>query len=178
MGMGKQEALDLALATKEVFTHLDRVVLKNRERVEPREAWFRLLHEDPGSIAWVHPALEDFLRHEYDRLVLPREMSCVTSHGEQYPRHSLISTRFDRWQASATLRPLWFGTDFDQNLARHLQLLQQEGILNIFFYLDVGQSWQVAFTPALLQHGFQPFAIFPYFGEGDVVLFHFQGGRS
>jgi hypothetical protein len=143
-----------------------------------REAWFRLLHEDPGSVAWVHPELEDFLRHEYDRLVLPREMRRVTSQGEQHPRHSLISTHFDRSQASATLRPLWFGTDFDQNLARHLQLLRQEGVLNIFFYLDVGKSWHLDFTPGLLQNDFQPRVIFPCAGVGDVVVFQFQGMAS
>jgi hypothetical protein len=143
-----------------------------------REAWFRLLQEDLGSLAWVHPGLVDFLRHEYDRLVLPREMRRVTSQGEQHPRRSLISTHFDRSEASATLRPLWFGTDFDQNLAQHLQLLGQEGIRNIFFYLDVGKSWHLDFTPGLLQNDFQPRVIFPCAGVGDVVVFQFQGTVS
>ncbi|MHB8069291.1 MAG: hypothetical protein ACYDIC_15475 [Desulfobaccales bacterium] len=164
---------------REHFEFLASVQMRLNDReLLPREAWFRLLHEDLGSIAWVHPEVEGFLRQEYQRLVLPREIRHATHEGEQHPRYSVLSTQFDRSEARATLRPMWFGQDFDQNLAQHLQLLQQEGILNIFFYLDVGQSWQVAFTPALLQHGFQPFAIFPYFGEGDVVLFHFQGASS
>jgi hypothetical protein len=161
---------------REYFELLGGVSLYINEK-EPvrREAWFRLLHEDLGSVAWVHPELEDFLQHTYDRLVLPREIRQVTSQGEQLPRHSLISTRFDRSEASATLRPLWFGTDFDQNLAQHLQLLRQEGILNAFFYLDVGKSWQAAFTPGLLGNGFLPRVIFPCSGVGDVVVFQFQG---
>lgn len=141
----------------------------------PREAWFRLMHEDEGSLAWVSPELEDFLQQEYERLVLPREIRRLAPAGEQQPPHSVLSTQVYRWELSATLRPMWYGTDFDQNLARHLKLLRQEGILNIFFFLDAGESWQAVFTPGLLQNGFRPFLILPYEGVGDVVVFQFQG---
>ena len=143
-----------------------------------RQSWFRLLHEDLGSVAWVHPELEDFLSKEYDRLVLPREIRHVTPAGERHARHSVLSTHFEHSEATATLRPMMFGTDFEQNLAQHLQLLRQEGILNIFFYLDVGKSGQAAFTPGLLQHDFQPCVVFPCSGVGDVVLFQFQGASA
>jgi len=161
---------------REHFEPLGSVRMHTSEgELSRREAWFRLMHEDPGSIAWVHPELETFLQQEYRRLVLPRELRQVTNAGEQHPRHSVISTTFDRPQASATLRPIWFGTDFASNLVQHLKLLRQEGILNIFFSLDVGKSWQAAFTPGLLQNGFTPCLIFPCSGEGDMVLFQFQG---
>ncbi len=143
-----------------------------------RESWFRLLHEDLGSVAWVHPDLEDFLGQEYQRLILPREIRHVTQAGEKHARHSVLSTHFDRSEATATLRPMWFGTDFEENLEQHLQLLHQEGMLNIFFYLDVGKSWQAAFTPGLLRHDFKPCLVFPWSGVGDVVLFQFQGACS
>lgn len=143
-----------------------------------RQSWFRLLHEDLGSVAWVHPELEDFLSKEYERLVLPREIRHVTPAGERHARHSVLSTHFERSEATATLRPMWYGTDFVQNLAQHLQLLRQEGILNIFFYLDAGKSWQAAFTPGLLQHDFRPCVVFPCSGAGDVVLFQFHGAAS
>jgi hypothetical protein len=141
----------------------------------PREAWFRLMQEDMGTIAWVSPGLEDFLQQQYERLVLPREIRVAAYEGEQHPRHSVISTHVYRSDASAILRPMWFGTDFFDNLAQHLKLLRQEGILNIFFFLDVGESWQAFFTPGLLQNDFKPCLILPYTGVGDVVVFQFQG---
>ncbi|RJR34842.1 MAG: hypothetical protein C4567_15110 [Deltaproteobacteria bacterium] len=161
---------------REHFEFLGGVSVYTREgKPGRREAWFRLLHEDLGSLAWVHPEIEDFLREQYERLVLPREIRRVTDEGEQHPRHSVLSATIDRSHASATLRPMWFGTDFAENLGRHLKLLSQEEILNVFFFLDAGKSWQAAFTPGLIENRFKPCMIFPCWGAGDVAVFQFQG---
>lgn len=161
------------------FELLGSVPVHTKERKPARrEAWFRLLHEDLGSTAWVHPELEGFLQQEYERLVLPRELRQIGDEGEQHPHHSVISTTIDRSHASATLRPIWFGRDLEQNLGQHLKLLSQEDILNVFFFLDTGKSWQAAFYPELLQNNFQPCMIFPYWGAGDVVVFQHQGALS
>jgi len=47
-----------------------------------RGALFRQLQEDPGALVWGHPQLEDFLRGEYRRLVLPRELRLTADDGE------------------------------------------------------------------------------------------------
>lgn len=51
---------------------------------EPRElpAFFRQLQEDPGTYSWCHPELAPFLREQYARLVLPRELQLVQDQGE------------------------------------------------------------------------------------------------
>ena len=35
---------------------------------------FRQLQEDPGTVSWVHPAAEPFIRDAYARMALPRGM--------------------------------------------------------------------------------------------------------
>ena len=71
------------------------------------EAWFRLLREDTGSTVWVHPESDAFVRREYARLVLPREIRIDQPSGETLPRHSVLSAKFDRLQGRVTLRPMW-----------------------------------------------------------------------
>lgn len=143
-----------------------------------RDRWFRLIQEDPGSVAWGHPLLERFLRREYQRLVLPREVRLIRSAGESQPRHSVFFTEFDRPNARVVLHPAWPGADLEENLLQHLELLRREGILNVFFMMDLGQSWQPDFVPVLMVHGFHPCLIIPYAGVGDLVLFQLQGERS
>jgi hypothetical protein len=44
--------------------------------------------------------------------------------------------------------------------------------------VDLGQAWQADFAPALLQNGFLARLVLPYAGEGDLVLFQFEGAGS
>ena len=74
-----------------------------------------------------------------------------------------------------TLHPVWPGADMETNVAQHLKLLTQEGLRNIFFRVDLGQAWQADFAPALLQNGFLARLVLPYAGEGDLVVFQFEG---
>ncbi|MBN2706447.1 MAG: hypothetical protein JXR89_08410 [Deltaproteobacteria bacterium] len=135
-----------------------------------RGALFRQLQEDPGALVWGHPQLEDFLRGEYRRLVLPRELRLTADDGEDRAAASVLSSQVDRGLEKVTLYPLWPGRDIERNLAEHLALFAREGLNNIFFVMDLGDSRQASFTPALLHHGFTPRLLLPYGGRGDLVL--------
>jgi hypothetical protein len=63
------------------------------------------------------------------------------------------------------------GQDREENIGQHLRLFQREGIKNIFFELDLGQSGQVDFAVPLLNNGFSPRIIVPYGGMGDLLVF-------
>ena len=157
---------------KERFEALGSLTLRDRDG-ERRNvtAYFRQIHEDLGASSWCHPELEPFLRGEYGRLVLPREIRPVRDMGERQNRFSVFSAEMDRSQASVTLRPLRSGTDAEKNLLDHLTLFRRESMVNVFFEMDLGQSWQALFAPGLLKQGFRPRLILPYAGEGDIVVF-------
>ena len=135
-----------------------------------RSSWFRLMHEDAGTVVWTTKELEDFLRQTYQRLFLPREIRMVSDDGETQHAHSVLSTHMDRLRHQVDLDILWPGADIEDNLLRHLQLFQKEGIRNIVFEIDSGIAWKSAIIPCLLRNGFQPVQILPYAGEGDVIL--------
>jgi hypothetical protein len=77
----------------------------------------------------------------------------------------------------ATLRPIRFGADANQNLAAHIALLQKESFQRIFFEMDLGAAWQTRFAPALIDCGFQPRLVLPYAGAGDLVVFQWEAAR-
>jgi hypothetical protein len=139
-------------------------------------AFFRQMQEDLGTSSWCNPALESFLRAEYRRLELPREILPAGDRGEQRNRFSVLSTDLDRYQNRATLRPVRSGKDVDENVGAHLDLLRKESIGNVFFVMDLGDPRHTDFTPALLRHGFTPRMVIPYGGEGDQVLFQMDDG--
>lgn len=135
------------------------------------EARFRQMQEDPGTAAWCHPDLEAFLRSEYQRLVLPRDIRKVTDLGESKPLHSVLSADFDRARGVVTLRALRTGRDAAENLLNHVRLFQKEHGTSLFFEMDTAHPWQADFTPSLLGNGFVPRMVLPYAGTGDLVLF-------
>ncbi len=140
----------------------------------PVTACFRQMQEDPGGSSWCHPDLEPFLREQYQRLVLPREIVQAKDQGETGNPFSVLSARFDRAQRRVTLRPILSGKDVEENIADHLKLLGKEGIHNIFFEMDLGSPWHTRFTPGLLRNGFVPRMVIPYGGDGDRVVFQFK----
>jgi len=143
-----------------------------------RDAWARMLQEDIGSTVWVDPQLSDFVERQYSRLVLPREIRLVKNLGEQRPPHSVLLTTFERPRSSAWIEPISLGKDYETNLIQHMEFLQRDGILNVFFTLDLGQSWQAELTAGLLQQGFEPCLLLPYSGTGDEVVFQLRGPSS
>lgn len=142
------------------------------------EAWFRMLGEDTGAAVWVHPDLEAFIRCEYAKLVLPREIRLDRPSGETLPRHCVLSAEFDRPRGRVTLRPMWPGADAAENIVRHLKLMKTENIPNIHFAIDLGQAWQTLFVPGLFQAGFEPRFVLPYAAKGDVVVFQYGEKRA
>jgi hypothetical protein len=136
-----------------------------------QSSWFRLMHEDMGSVVWAPAELEAYLRQTYSRLFLPREIRKVTDDGENQPGYSVLSTQMDRPGSRVDLDILWPGADMEDNLLRHLQLFRNEGIRNVVFGIDVGSAWKSAVIPCLLRNSFQPVQILPYAGDGDIILF-------
>ena len=120
-----------------------------------RSSWFRLMHEDAGTVVWTTGELEDFLRQTYRRLFLPREIRKVSDDGETQQAHSVLSTHMDRLRYQVDLDILWPGADIEDNLLRHLRLFQKEGIRNVVFEIDSGIAWKSAIIPCLLRNGFQ-----------------------
>jgi len=137
----------------------------------PRTAWFRLLHEDLGTVCWTSPALVDFLQQQYSTHVLPREIRLIREDGESRDPHSVLFADVDRSRSRVTLHPVWPGLDATHNIRTHVDLLKTEGFNEILFAWDTGQSWQAHFAPCVLDAGFQPQLILPYAGQGDTVLF-------
>jgi hypothetical protein len=140
-------------------------------------AYFRQMQEDPGLVVWSHHDLADWLRGEYRRLVFPRDIQKVADAGEMVHPWSVLATEFDRFNNTATIRPIRFGSNAKENIAAHLGLLQKESFGRIIFEMDLGVSWQTCFTPALIQSGFQPRLVLPYAGSGDLAVFQWEDAR-
>jgi anti-sigma regulatory factor (Ser/Thr protein kinase) len=135
------------------------------------KAYFRQMHEDPGSYCWCHPELESFLLQNYRRLSMPRQLMAVKDQGEAKKPFSVLAVDIDRSPKKATIRPVSFGSDMEENLKAHIRLLKKEGLRNIFFVMDLGVSWHTYFTPYLRSCLFAPRVVVPYGGDGDQVIF-------
>jgi hypothetical protein len=133
-------------------------------------AYYRLLHEDPGFEVWSSASLTDYLRREYKRLALAREIRPIRDMGEATGESSLFSAELHRDRFSVTLRPLLPGKDLAANLARHLRFLREDRFLNIYFELDLGMPWHAGLMDALLEARFKPGIIIPFAGKSDLLI--------
>jgi hypothetical protein len=141
-------------------------------------AFYRLLHEDPGGVIWTDERLVEYLRKEYDRLFLARDIRVVANLGEHHHDASIFSTEFQKDCGQAILRPLWPGRDADKNVRNHTQTLLEEKIANIFFEIDSGIPWHAELISALAGNGFTPSLIMPFAGESDLIIFRYHASRS
>ncbi len=147
-------------------------VYKNDNSTSAQIIFFRQLREDPGANVWANPRLEDFLVQEYRRLVLPREVNFIEpEYSSVASDYSVLTTEFQREQHTVILRLLWSGKDMEQNVARHVNLFEEEDWKNVSAEIDLGLPWQTGFATALLKNGFMPRLILPNEGQGDIVLF-------
>jgi hypothetical protein len=133
--------------------------------------FYRHLHEDPVCEVWMHGDVRSFLQSEYERLFLAREMRLVQAMGESRSGLSIISADIQSDRSIAILRPLWSGSDFEENVKRHVRYLREDGILNIIFELDLGISWHASLIPALTAGGFRPKIVLPFAGRSDLLVF-------
>lgn len=133
--------------------------------------YFRQLREESGGAVYADPQLAEFLRAEYERLCLPRQVRELPAAGARRPGASALAVEFEHGRSLATLRPLCAGQDMAENLAAHLELIGAEGIRNVVFEIDTGRSDDTAFAPALRELGFLPRLLVPDAGRGDLVLF-------
>ncbi len=140
--------------------------------------FYRQLKEDPGEVVWCNPTLQPFLKEQYTRLALARDVHLYQVEGEKRPACSVIGTHLDRVQGHATLRPMLDGMDAEENLNRHLALIMTEGIRTIFCNVDLGLAWQVSWVPALQEMGFSPRLVIPFGGKADLVVFQHLGDQE
>lgn len=141
----------------------------------PWPHYFRQLREDVGGRAvYADAQLAAFLRREYARLCLPRQVRELPPGGVARAGASVLRVEFEQERSLATLRPLCAGRDVQEmhdNFAAHLALLQQDGIRNLLVEIDTGRSDDTAFAAVLPGLGFTPQVLVPDAGQGDLVLY-------
>lgn len=142
------------------------------------QACYRHMREDHGMALWCHPALEEFLRREYTRLVLIRDIRLTGEMGAHQDDTSVFGLDMNRSSSLAIIRPLLDGRDMTENLALHISHLIKQNIHNIRCIIDLGHGWQAAMAGALLEQGFTPGFIQPLAGSGDCVVFQYAAVQS
>jgi anti-sigma regulatory factor (Ser/Thr protein kinase) len=142
--------------------------------------YYRQMKEDYGCRVWVHPGIEEYLRTEYGRLVLARDITVVSHEGERRPPNSVFMIEYYRLLTGvpnvAFLKAVLDGDDAPENIVAHLDALGGKGIGNIFFNIDLGVPWQASLVPPLLESGFVPCLVIPHGGEADVLTFQYRKG--
>ena len=157
----------------EVFESLGTLPLVNADgNPRPLPVWYRGMGEDNGLAVWSHPELDGFLRREYQRLFLMRDIHHAVRQGEKVAGRSVFATSLCPAASQALLTPMLDGADAEQIIGAHVRMLNAEGYRNILFHLDLSQSWQAALAPALLGNNFQPRIILPHAGRADLLVLH------
>lgn len=142
--------------------------LGKAEQVELIAA-YRHLEEEEGFTVWADTFLSEFLKSEYDRLALPRDLNSWKDMGAEQ-KCSVLACDFRPQLGEVVLKPVLGGTDTHQNIGEHLELFARESIPNIVFELDLGRSWQLGFAEALEHNGFKPCYLIPSAGKGDILV--------
>lgn len=137
-------------------------------------SFYRLLHEDPGFEVWSSANMTDYLRREYGRLALAREIRTILDMGETRLGPSLFSAEVYREQSTVTLRPVMAGDDFQDNLQRHIRFLRNDHFLNLYVELDLGIPWHAQLIEVLLNNHFKPGIILPFAGKSDIMIFQYD----
>jgi hypothetical protein len=164
----------------EAFAHFEHLAMiemwDNDGTRRPMHVFFRQIGEDQGAVVFAHPAIEEFLNNEYERLVCPRKLRLLRDAGETKHKYSSLSCQMSRSEGWVFIAPQIYGSDAAENLDNHLKLFKKEKMKNIFFHMDLAHHWQVEFTPALLSRGFRPKYIIPHGGDLDMMIFQWEQG--
>lgn len=159
----------------EYFESLGELVIRGNDGSSSTVAIsFRQTKDDPGCSVCTDAGIEVFLRDKYSELAFPREIKTDWNHDQPIARRSVLATDLNRSGGQAILRPVLAGDDCSENIAGHLNLLQSENVDSILFEMDLGESWQASFVPALLANNFRPGVLLPYAGKGDIVVFQWD----
>ncbi len=140
--------------------------------------YYRQLREESGGVVYCTARLAAFLHEQYDRLCLPRQVR--ETHGETALARdaSVLAVELDYPRSLAVIRPLCAGRDMAANLAGHLDLLRDEGILNFIVEINTGRGEDTAFADALAETGFVPRLLIPDAGQGDLVIYDHAEGNA
>ena len=133
--------------------------------------YYKQLREESGGVVYAEPRFAAFLRGEYDRLCLPRQVRETSPVGRGTGDDSVFSVDFEPRRSLATIRLLAKGSDLSENLAAHLALLAHEKISNVLVEIDSGCDEEIGFSTVLYDAGFLPRLLIPDAGRGDLVLF-------
>jgi hypothetical protein len=137
---------------------------------------YRHLAEDAGAVVWTGSRLRPFLQEAFDRMAFARDLYDLPAQGgDAAGSDAVLAVDSDRAAGSVTLRPLWWGPDAPAVVSDHVALLRREGWPDILCELDLGQSWQARFGPALLDAGFAPRLVIPDGGRGDLLVLQHAG---
>ena len=139
---------------------------------------YRQLEEDTGSVAYVHPEVEIFVKECYERLVLPRSVVATTHAGEFIEPHAAFGVQVDKKQNLAVISTIVAGIDAEEVLAGYVASLYEEGITRLEFEIDLGDETTPVLVPALHAVGFIPCYVLPWGGRGDILVFEHQGPRG
>ncbi len=139
--------------------------------------YYRQLKEDSGGVVYCSGSLMTFLREEYDRLCLPRQVRETVVENSRLRDASVLSVELEYARSLAVIRPLCAGKDMAANLAAHIELLTGDGICNFQVEINTGLSEDTLFAAALEETGFVPRLLIPDAGQGDLVIYDHSAGK-
>ena len=139
--------------------------------------YHRQLKEESSGVVYCSGSLLGFLKQEYDRLCLPRQVRETAGGHARLREASVLAVELGYARSLAIIRPLCAGKDMAANLRAHLDLLRGDGIENFQVEIDTGSAEDTAFAAALEEAGFVPRLLIPDAGRGDLVVYDHPGGR-
>jgi len=140
--------------------------------------YYRQLREESGGVVYCSGTLADFLRDQYHRLCLPRQVRETGGDPTRLRDASVLAVELEYRRSLATIRPLCAGRDMAANLTAHLDLLREEGIVNFIVEINTGRREETSFADALEETGFVPRLLIPDAGQGDLVVYVHSGGMG
>lgn len=162
----KAQGLSITESTSHLPVHQFERLGAYRLHSQELSVYFRQLHEDPGGVVWSPPGLEDWLRRQFDRLELAREIRSLDGAALPSNPFSAFSTQFHGDERSRLiLRPIHPGQDVAENLSRYLNAALEAKLDGVFLAADLGVPWQAALGETLSQLNFQPCLIRPLGGD-------------
>ncbi len=132
--------------------------------------FLRSAPKEESFVVWLAGDLKPFLEGEYRRLGWHRDLQVWQPGFRPVRGPSVLACEFHRETSEVTLKPILAGDNVIENLQKHLECFRDEGFLNFFFELDLGDARQMRFVEALKETNFEPCCLIPSAGRGDLLL--------